>query len=71
MIDAKITHDRPFPVEIMQLDPELATEEEIKAFKERYEAEDLIPIRVFLEEEGLRSQREPLVKDGVYIAQNE
>lgn len=71
VIDAKITHDRPFPVEIMQLDPELATEEEIKAFKERYEAEDLIPIRVFLEEEGLRSQREPLVKDGVYIAKNE
>lgn len=70
MIDAKIIHDRPFPVEIMQLDPELATEEEIKACKERYEAEDLIPIRVFLEE-GLRSQREPLVKDGVYIAQNE
>ncbi len=65
VIDAKITHDRPFPVEMMKLDPQLATEDEIKAFKERYEAEDLVPLRHYLEEEGLKSQREPVYQKNV------
>ncbi|NQH32709.1 hypothetical protein HO665_00375 [Streptococcus suis] len=55
VIDAKITKERPIPVEAMQLDPALASEEEIAAFKERYEAEELVPFRIFLEEEGLQS----------------
>lgn len=55
VIDAKITKERPIPVESMKLDPALASEEEIAAFKERYEAEELMPFRIFLEEEGLES----------------
>ncbi|NQI33402.1 hypothetical protein HO928_05045 [Streptococcus suis] len=55
VIDAKITKERPIPVEAMQLDPALASEEEIAAFKERYEAEELVPFRIILEEEGLES----------------
>lgn len=55
VIDAKITKERPIPVESMKLDPALASEEEIAAFKERYEAEELVPFRIFLEEEGLES----------------
>ncbi|NQO45507.1 hypothetical protein HO965_01810 [Streptococcus suis] len=49
VIDAKITKERPIPVESMKLDPALASEEEIAAFKERYEAEELVPFRIFLE----------------------
>ncbi|MCZ0716858.1 pyruvate oxidase [Aerococcus kribbianus] len=56
VIDAKITHDRPIPVEELRLDPKAASEEEIKAFKEKYEAEDLVPFRFYLEEEGLESR---------------
>lgn len=55
VIDAKITKERPIPVESMKLDPALASEEEIAAFKERYEAEELVPFRIFLEEEGMES----------------
>lgn len=55
VIGAKITKERPIPVEAMKLDPALASEEEIAAFKERYEAEELVPFRIFLEEEGLQS----------------
>ena len=40
----------------MKLDTALATEEEIKAFKERFDAQELVPFRKFLEEEGLKSQ---------------
>ena len=32
------------------------SEEAIKAFKEKYEAEELVPFRLFLEEEGLQSR---------------
>ncbi|MCI7240520.1 MAG: pyruvate oxidase [Aerococcus suis] len=53
VIDAKITHDRPFPVEVMQLDEEKDGKENVEKFKKRYEAESLIPLRKFLEEEGL------------------
>ena len=34
MIDARITQHRPLPVEVLELDPKLHSEEAIKAFKE-------------------------------------
>ena len=56
VIDAHITPHRPLPVEVLELDPKLHSEEAIKAFKEKYEAEELVPFRLFLEEEGLQSR---------------
>ena len=56
VIDAKITKDRPIPVETLKLDPKLYSEDVITAYKERYEAQDLVPFREFLEAEGLTSQ---------------
>ncbi|AXY25170.1 pyruvate oxidase [Suicoccus acidiformans] len=56
VIDAKITQDRPIPVEELQLDPKLYTEEEITAYKAKYEAEALKPFREYLEAEGLASR---------------
>src|SRR5699024_9066012 len=38
VIDCKITQDRPIPVETLKLDSKLYSEDEIKAYKERYEA---------------------------------
>lgn len=37
----------------MQLDEEKDGKENVEKFKKRYEAESLIPLRKFLEEEGL------------------
>ncbi|RHE80150.1 pyruvate oxidase [Streptococcus anginosus] len=56
VIDARITQDRPLPVEVLELDPKQHSEESIEAFKEKYEAEELVPFRLFLEEEGLQSR---------------
>lgn len=58
VVDCKITHDRPIPVETgcLKLDPKLWSAEEIKAYKEKYECENLVPFRTFLEEEGLKSK---------------
>ena len=56
VIDARITQHRPLPVEVLELDPKQHSEEAIKAFKETYEAEELVPFRLFLEEEGLQSR---------------
>ena len=56
VIDARITQHRPLPVEVLELDPKLHSEEAIKAFKEKYEAEELVPFRLFLEAEGLQSR---------------
>lgn len=56
VIDAKITKDRPIPVETLKLDPAFYSEEEIKAYKEKYEAEELIPFSAFLKDEGLESK---------------
>ena len=56
VIDARITQHRPLPVEVLELDPKQHSEEAIKAFKEKYEAEELAPFRLFLEEEGLQSR---------------
>ncbi|MBG9984458.1 pyruvate oxidase [Aerococcaceae bacterium DSM 111022] len=56
VIDAKITKDRPIPVETLKLDPSLYSEEEINAYKEKYEAEELVPFSEFLKAEGLDSK---------------
>ena len=56
IIDARITQHRPLPVEVLELDPKQHSEEAIKAFKKKYEAEELVPFRLFLEEEGLQSR---------------
>ena len=56
VIDARITQHRPLPVEVLELDPKQHSEEAIKAFKEKYEAQELVPFRLFLEEEGLESR---------------
>lgn len=55
VIDAKITKERPIPVETLKLDPTLYSAEEIKAYKEKYEAEELVPFSEFLKAEGLES----------------
>jgi len=55
VIDAKITKDRPIPVETLKLDPSLYSEDVVDAYKERYEAQELVPFREFLEAEGLTS----------------
>lgn len=57
VIDVKISHDRPMPVEDLKLDPNLYSEQEINEFKIRYEAEELKPFSYFLEEEGLTSKK--------------
>ena len=56
VIDAKITKDRPIPVETLKLDPALFSEEEIKEYKEKYEAEELVPFSEYLKAEGLESK---------------
>ena len=56
VIDLKVSDDRPIPVEHLRLDQKLYSEEEINKFKERYEAQELIPFSQFLEQEGLDSQ---------------
>jgi len=56
VIDAKITNQRPIPVETLKLDPALYSEEEIKAYTEKYEAEELVPFSEFLKAEGLESK---------------
>ncbi|WCG38306.1 pyruvate oxidase [Aerococcus urinaeequi] len=56
VIDCKITQDRPIPVETLKLDSKLYSEDEIKAYKERYEATNLVPFREYLEAEGLESK---------------
>ena len=56
VVDAKITKDRPIPVETLKLDTNLYSEDVVKSYKEKYEAEDLVPFREFLEAEGLTSK---------------
>ncbi|PRY77152.1 pyruvate oxidase [Alkalibacterium olivapovliticus] len=56
VIDLKISHDRPIPVEALKLDPKLFPADEIEAFKSRYEAHELEPFSYFLEQEELKSR---------------
>lgn len=55
VIDAKITNEQPIPIEALQLDTKEHSEEEVKAYKDRFEAWNLRPFREFLEAEGLES----------------
>ncbi len=56
VIDAKITKDRPIPVETLKVDANLYGEDVVNAYKAKYEAEELVPLREFLEAEGLESK---------------
>lgn len=53
VIDNKISDERPIPNEALELDPYFFSEKEITAFKERYSAQDLVPLSECLESEGL------------------
>ena len=55
VVDAKITKDRPIPVETLKLDTNLYSEDVVADYKAKYEAEDLVPFREYLEGEGLTS----------------
>ncbi|MCT4396047.1 pyruvate oxidase [Periweissella beninensis] len=56
VVDAKITKDRPIPVETLKLDTNLYSDDVVKEYQERYEAQELKPFRHFLEAEGLASK---------------
>lgn len=58
VVDCKITQNRPLPVETgtLKLDEKLYSTAEIQAYKDKYEAQNLVPFRTYLEEEGLNSQ---------------
>lgn len=58
VIDARITQHRPIPVEApeMKLEPKAFSAEEIVAFREKYEAQELVPFSQYLAEEGLESR---------------
>lgn len=53
MIDAKISGDRPIPVEALVLDEKIHDKAVIATYRERYEAEDLVPLAVYLKAEGI------------------
>lgn len=56
VVDAKITKDRPIPVETLKLDTNLYSESVVDAYKEKYEAHDLVPFREYLEAQGMISR---------------
>lgn len=56
VVDAKITKDRPIPVETLKLDTNLYSEPVVEAYKEKYEAQDLVPFREYLEAQGMTSR---------------
>lgn len=56
VVDAKITKDRPIPVETLKLDTNLYSESVVEAYKEKYEAQDLVPLREYLEAQGMTSR---------------
>lgn len=53
LIDVKISGNRPFVSEFIQLDEETFGKERVDAYKKRYYAEDLKPLKDFLKAEGL------------------
>ncbi|KFN92247.1 pyruvate oxidase [Tetragenococcus muriaticus 3MR10-3] len=57
LIDAKITEERPLPVEELKLDPYFFSKNEVDEFKSRYEAEELQPFSHYLEEHGLEVEQ--------------
>lgn len=48
VIDVKIRNTRPLPVEELVLDPEKFSENEINAFKEKYEVHDMPVLKQLL-----------------------
>lgn len=66
VVDAKITKDRPIPVETLKLDTNLYSEDIVKEYKEKYEAQELVPFREFLEAEGLTSNYIKETSDNKY-----
>jgi pyruvate oxidase len=52
VIDIKIENARPLPVEELQLDPERFTEEEIQAFKEKYQVKDMPTLNEILKNQA-------------------
>jgi len=54
LIDAKISNERPIPVELLVLDPAIHKPEDIQKFKVRYAAENLKPFSEFLQAEGIK-----------------
>lgn len=54
LIDAKISAERPIPVEKLVLDPAIHKQEDIKNYKLRYEANILKPFSEFLQAEGIK-----------------
>lgn len=56
VVDAKITKDRPIPVETLKLETNLYSESVVEAYKEKYEAQDLVPFREYLEAQGMTSR---------------
>ncbi len=53
LIDAKISGDRPIPVEALILDEKIHDQAAIAAYRERYAAEDLVPLTDYLKAEGI------------------
>ncbi|MFT9031645.1 MAG: pyruvate oxidase [Leuconostoc pseudomesenteroides] len=66
VVDAKITKDRPIPVETLKLDTNLYSESVVEAYKEKYEAQDLVPFREYLEAQGMTSRYIKDNKDNKY-----
>ncbi|PIV90770.1 pyruvate oxidase [Candidatus Gracilibacteria bacterium CG17_big_fil_post_rev_8_21_14_2_50_48_13] len=64
LIDAKITQDRPIPVEHLVLDPALHSQEAITKFRARYEAQILEPLSVFLAAEGIATMHREAAEGG-------
>lgn len=56
LIDAKVSGARPLITEFIPLDEKIYGKEKSEAYKERFDAQDLQPLRVYLEEEGLDSR---------------
>lgn len=55
LIDARISGERPIPVENIKLDPDKFSNEQITEFKKRYDADDLIPFSAYLKKFGVIS----------------
>ncbi len=56
LIDAKISGDRPIPVEALILDEKIHDQAAITAYRERYEAESLVPLTDYLKAEGIEPE---------------
>lgn len=55
VVDCKISKDRPIAVETLFLDEERYGKKMCERYRKKYDADDLVAFRYFLEEEGLES----------------